>query len=86
MRYLRFTEHENVGLELGCTQTGKPYGKPMSVPRPLIDNGHKMASALPTDASEDLQLSQRNNGSEPATARDRSLQSTLKGKFTARAD
>ena len=39
-----------------------------------------MASAMPADSSENLQLSQSNDGPEPATiARDRSLQST-KGK------
>lgn len=40
-----------------------------------------MASALPADSSENLELSQRNDGPEPAIiARDRSLQST-KGKY-----
>ena len=35
--------------------------------------GHKMASALPADSRENLQLSQRNDGPEPATtARKRS--------------
>ena len=35
-----------------------------------------MASAIPADSSENLQLSQRNDGPEPATiARDRSIQS-----------
>ena len=36
--------------------------------------GYKIASAVPADSSENLQLSQRNDGPEPATiARDRSL-------------
>ena len=39
--------------------------------------GYKMASAMPADSSENLQLSQRNDGQEPATiTRDHSLQST----------
>ena len=39
--------------------------------------GYKIASAVPADSNENLQLSQRNDGPEPATiARDRSLQST----------
>ena len=43
--------------------------------------GYKMASAMPADSIENLQLSKRNDGAEPATiARDRSLQST-KGKY-----
>ena len=42
---------------------------------------HKLASALPADTNEDLQLSQRNDRPEPAIAKDCSLQSTLKGKF-----
>ena len=38
---------------------------------------YKIASAMPTNSSKNLQLSQRNDGLEPATiARDRSLQST----------
>ena len=40
-----------------------------------------MASAVPADLGENLQLSQRHDGPEPAIiARDRSLQST-KGKY-----
>ena len=43
---------------------------------------YKIASAVPADSSENLQLSQRNDGPEPATiARDGSLQST-KGKYS----
>ena len=43
--------------------------------------GYKMASAMPADSIENLQLSKRNDGAEPATiARNRSLQST-KGKY-----
>ena len=51
---------------------------------PNISNrqGYKIASAVPADSSENLQLSQRNDGPEPATiARDHSLQST-KGKYS----
>ena len=43
---------------------------------------YKIASAVPADSSENLLLSQRNDGPEAATiARDRSPQST-KGKYS----
>ena len=44
--------------------------------------GYKIASAVPADSSENVQLSQRNDGPEPATiASDCSLRST-KGKYS----
>ena len=41
-------------------------------PNTSYRQGYKMASAMPADTSENLQLSQRNDGPEPATiGRDR---------------
>ena len=44
--------------------------------------GYKMASAMPADSSENLQLFKRNDGQEPVTiTRDHSLQSNIGTKI-----
>ena len=56
-----------------CTGTGSPMANHVG-PITSHRQGHKMASAvsMPADSRENLQLSRRNDGPEPATvARDR---------------
>ena len=43
--------------------------------------GLKLASAMPVDSSETLQLSQRNDGPEPATIAGNSSLQAAKGKY-----
>ena len=67
---------------LGCTGTGSPIVNHVG-PSTSHRQGYNMASAMPADSSENLQSSQKNVGSEPATiARDRSLQT--RGKYSRR--
>ena len=53
-------------MGLGCTGNGSPMANHV---RPTTSHrqGYKIASAMPADTSENLQLSQRNDGPEPAT-------------------
>ena len=71
--YLQFTGPGNGGLGVGCTGNGSPMANQVG-PNTSHRQGYKKASAVLADSSENLQLSQRNDGQEPATiARDRSL-------------
>ena len=72
-RYLQFTGPGNGGLGVGCTGNGSPMANHVG-PNTSHRQGYKIVSAVPVDSSENLQLSQRHDGPEPATiARDRSL-------------
>ena len=61
----------NGSLGLGCTGIGSPMANYVG-PNTSHWQGYKMASAMPADSSENLQLSHRNKGPElGTTARDR---------------